>query len=394
MDLSPILNPLNDAQREAVTAPLAPVLVLAGAGSGKTRVLIHRIAWLIQTEGVSPHSILAVTFTNKAAGEMRGRVEQLLGTPGAALWLGTFHGIANRLLRLHWREAGLPQSFQILDAEDQLRLIKRLLKAQNLDENRWVPREVQYFINKHKDEGRRPKHVQGGGDPTQLQLVKLFEQYEEACARSGVIDFAELLLRAFELWRDQPEVLRHYRARFRHVLVDEFQDTNSIQYAWIRLLVGSEGAPFVVGDDDQSIYRWRGARVENLHKFREDFPHARLYRLDSRCRQRADREQLRAAGQDAVDQWSERRAGQALRGLQRARRSRFRGHPHPRVDAARWPAPRGGDPVSLQCAIAQFRRGTDHCAHALPCLRRPALLRARRDQGCAGVSAADRQSRR
>jgi DNA helicase-2/ATP-dependent DNA helicase PcrA len=253
MDLSPILNRLNDAQREAVTAPLVPVLVLAGAGSGKTRVLIHRIAWLIQAEGVSPHSILAVTFTNKAAGEMRGRVEQLLGIPGAALWLGTFHGIAHRLLRLHWREAGLPQSFQILDAEDQLRLIKKLLKAQNLDENRWVPREVQYFINKHKDEGRRPKNVAGGGDPTQLQLIKLYEQYEEACARSGVIDFAELLLRAFELWRDQPEVLRHYRNRFRHVLVDEFQDTNSIQYAWIRLLVGSEGAPFVVGDDDQCV---------------------------------------------------------------------------------------------------------------------------------------------
>jgi DNA helicase-2/ATP-dependent DNA helicase PcrA len=253
MDLSPILSPLNDAQREAVTAPLGPVLVLAGAGSGKTRVLIHRIAWLIQTEGVSPHSILAVTFTNKAAGEMRGRVEQLLGIPGSALWLGTFHGIAHRLLRLHWREAGLAQSFQILDAEDQLRLIKKLLKAQNLDENRWVPREVQYFINKHKDEGRRPVHVHGGGDPTQLQLIKLYEQYEEACKRSGVIDFAELLLRAFELWRDQPELLRHYRGRFRHVLVDEFQDTNSIQYAWIRLLVGSEGAPFVVGDDDQCL---------------------------------------------------------------------------------------------------------------------------------------------
>jgi DNA helicase II / ATP-dependent DNA helicase PcrA len=253
MDLSPILNPLNDAQREAVTAPLAPVLVLAGAGSGKTRVLIHRIAWLIETEGVSPHSILAVTFTNKAAGEMRGRVEQLLGIPGSALWLGTFHGIAHRLLRLHWREAGLAQGFQILDAEDQLRLIKKLLKSQNLDENRWVPRELQYFINKHKDEGRRPKHVAGGGDPTQLQLIKLYEQYEDACERSGVIDFAELLLRAFELWRDQPEVLRHYRARFRHVLVDEFQDTNSIQYAWIRLLVGSEGAPFVVGDDDQCV---------------------------------------------------------------------------------------------------------------------------------------------
>jgi DNA helicase-2/ATP-dependent DNA helicase PcrA len=287
MDLSPILNPLNDAQREAVTAPLLPVLVLAGAGSGKTRVLIHRIAWLIQTEGVSPHSILAVTFTNKAAGEMRGRVEQLLGGPGSALWLGTFHGIAHRLLRLHWREAGLPQGFQILDAEDQLRLIKKLLKSQNLDENRWVPREVQYFINKHKDEGRRPKHVAGGGDPTQLQLIKLYEQYEEACARSGVIDFAELLLRAFELWRDQPELLRHYRARFRHVLVDEFQDTNSIQYAWIRLLVGSEGAAFVVGDDDQSVYRFRGARVENLHKFREDFPHAKLFRLEQNYRSTA-----------------------------------------------------------------------------------------------------------
>ena len=287
MDLSPILNPLNDAQREAVTAPLVPVLVLAGAGSGKTRVLIHRIAWLIATEGVSPHSILAVTFTNKAAGEMRGRVEQLLGGPGSALWLGTFHGIAHRLLRLHWREAGLAQGFQILDAEDQLRLIKKLLKSQNLDENRWVPREVQYFINKHKDEGRRPKNVPGGGDPTQLQLIKLYEQYEEACARSGVIDFAELLLRAFELWRDQPELLRHYRARFRHVLVDEFQDTNSIQYAWIRLLVGSEGAAFVVGDDDQSVYRFRGARVENLHKFREDFPQGKLFRLEQNYRSTA-----------------------------------------------------------------------------------------------------------
>ena len=253
MDLSPILNPLNDAQREAVTAALGPVLVLAGAGSGKTRVLIHRIAWLIETEGVSPHSILAVTFTNKAAGEMRGRVEQLLGIPGSALWLGTFHGIAHRLLRLHWREAGLAQGFQILDAEDQLRLIKKLLKSQNLDETRWVPRELQYFINKHKDEGRRPQQVAGGNDPTQLQLIRLYEQYEQACTRSGVIDFAELLLRAFELWRDQPEVLRHYRARFRHVLVDEFQDTNSIQYAWIRLLVGSEGAAFVVGDDDQCV---------------------------------------------------------------------------------------------------------------------------------------------
>ena len=287
MDLSPILNPLNDAQRAAVTAPLGPVLVLAGAGSGKTRVLTHRIAWLITTEGVSPHGVLAVTFTNKAAAEMRGRVETLLGIPGSALWLGTFHGIAHRLLRMHWREAGLVQTFQILDSEDQLRLIKKLLKSQELDENRWIPREVQYFINKHKDEGRRPQHLKTGVDATEAQMIKLYAQYEENCARSGVIDFAELLLRAFELWRDQPELLRHYRARFRHVLVDEFQDTNAIQYAWIRLLVGSEGAPFVVGDDDQSIYRWRGARVENLHKFRDDFPQAKLCRLEQNYRSTA-----------------------------------------------------------------------------------------------------------
>src|SRR5580700_3626675 len=195
MDLSPILNPLNNAQREAVTAPLGPVLVLAGAGSGKTRVLIHRIAWLIETEGVSPHSILAVTFTNKAAGEMRGRVETLLGIPGAALWLGTFHGLAHRLLRLHWREANLPQSFQILDGEDQLRLIKKVVKALELDDSRWVPRDIQYFINKHKDEGRRPGQLHDGGDPTQQQLLRLYAEYEKACTRAGAVDFAELLLR-------------------------------------------------------------------------------------------------------------------------------------------------------------------------------------------------------
>ena len=284
MDLSPILNPLNDPQRTAVTAPVGPVLVLAGAGSGKTRVLTHRIAWLIQTGDASAYSVLAVTFTNKAAAEMRARVEKLLGVPGGALWLGTFHGIAHRLLRLHWREAGLVQSFQILDAEDQLRVIKKLLKAQNLDESRWIPRDIQYFINKHKDEGRRPQHLRSGADAAEAQLLKLYAQYEETCTRTGVIDFAELLLRAYELWRDQPQLLEHYRTRFRHVLVDEFQDTNAIQYAWIRLLVGAQGAPFVVGDDDQSIYRWRGARVENLHQFREDFPHAQLYRLEQNYR--------------------------------------------------------------------------------------------------------------
>jgi DNA helicase II / ATP-dependent DNA helicase PcrA len=284
MDVSPILSPLNDAQRAAVTAPLGATLVLAGAGSGKTRVLIHRIAWLIQAEGATPHGILAVTFTNKAAAEMRARVESLLGTSGGAMWLGTFHGLAHRLLRLHWREAGLPQSFQILDSEDQLRLIKKLVKALELDDTRFVPREVQYFINKHKDEGRRPAQLKDGGDPTERTLIRLYVEYEQVCARMGAVDFAELLLRAFELWRDQPELLRHYRARFPHVLVDEFQDTNSIQYAWIRLLIGTSGFPFVVADDDQSIYRWRGARVENLQKFRSDFPQAQLYKLEQNYR--------------------------------------------------------------------------------------------------------------
>jgi DNA helicase-2/ATP-dependent DNA helicase PcrA len=284
MDLSPILAPLNDAQREAVTAPVGPVLVLAGAGSGKTRVLTHRVAWLVQAEGASPHSILAVTFTNKAAGEMRARIEALLGVPGGALWIGTFHGIAHRLLRLHWREANLPQGFQILDGDDQLRIIKKLLKTQGLDDARWVPREVQYFINHNKDEGHRPKSLKDGNDPTRRQLIRLYQDYEDACQRAGVVDFAELLLRAFELWRDNPELVAHYRRRFRHVLVDEFQDTNSIQYGWLKLLSGADGAPFAVGDDDQSIYRWRGAKVENLQQFRRDYPTALLCRLEQNYR--------------------------------------------------------------------------------------------------------------
>ena len=284
MTLDPILEPLNEAQRAAVTAPLAPVLVLAGAGSGKTRVLTHRIAWLIEAQGASPHSVLAVTFTNKAAGEMRARVEHLLGTPPGTLWIGTFHGIAHRLLRRHWREAGLLEGFQILDGEDQQRLIKKLLKAQQLDESRWAPREIQWFINSNKDEGRRPKDLKAGNDPVRAQMIRLYGLYEEACARNGVLDFAELLLRAFELWRDQPALLAHYRQRFRHVLVDEFQDTNAIQYAWLRLIAGSDGHPYVVGDDDQSVYRWRGARVENLQQFQRDFAGSRLYRLEQNYR--------------------------------------------------------------------------------------------------------------
>jgi DNA helicase-2/ATP-dependent DNA helicase PcrA len=275
--------------------------VLAGAGSGKTRVLTHRIAWVIQAEGASPQGILAVTFTNKAAGEMRARVERLLAMPAAALWIGTFHGIAHRLLRIHWREAQLPQGFQIMDSEDQQRLIKKVIRGKELDETRWVPREVQWFINSNKEAGRRPARLADGGDPARRELIGLYAAYEEACARTGMVDFAELLLRAFELWRDNPQLLAHYRRRFRHVLVDEFQDTNDIQYAWIKLLAPPQlpaspdatngsahaaagGFPFVVGDDDQSVYSFRHARPENLQDFRRDYPQSLLFRLEQNYR--------------------------------------------------------------------------------------------------------------
>ncbi|MDR2215886.1 MAG: DNA helicase II [Nevskiaceae bacterium] len=284
MDLSPILNPLNDEQRAAVTAPLAPTLVLAGAGSGKTRVLTHRIAWAVAALDASPYNVLAVTFTNKAAAEMRHRIASLLGTPGNAMWVGTFHGIAHRLLRLHHALAGLPPGFQILDSEDQQRLIKKIIRAQQLDETRYVPRDVQYWINKLKDEGLRPGSVKPGNDPSQQMLAKLYAEYEDTCRRNGSVDFAELLLRAFELLRDNASLLAHYRERFTHLLVDEFQDTNAIQYAWTRLMAGAQGSPFVVGDDDQSIYRWRGARVENLRQFTRDYPGAQMFRLEQNYR--------------------------------------------------------------------------------------------------------------
>jgi DNA helicase-2/ATP-dependent DNA helicase PcrA len=284
MDVSHILAPLNDAQRQAVTAPLKPTLVLAGAGSGKTRVLTHRVEWLVQVEGVSPQGILAVTFTNKAAAEMRQRIETQLGLPSAPLWIGTFHGICHRLLRMHWREAGLPQGFQILDGEDQQRLVKKVIRGLDLDDTRWIPREVAWFINAQKDEGLRPRHLRDDGDATRRQMIRLYEAYEDACRRNGVVDFAELLLRSHEILREVPGLGDHYRARFGHVLVDEFQDTNTIQYEWMKQLVGATSVPYVVGDDDQSIYRWRGARVENLQQFRRDFHDVQLFRLEQNYR--------------------------------------------------------------------------------------------------------------
>ena len=287
MDVSDLLDPLNDAQREAVSAPLGRTLVLAGAGSGKTRVLVHRAAWLARVEGASPYSVLAVTFTNKAAGEMRGRIEALLGFSAAGMWVGTFHGLCHRLLRRHARDAGLPETFQILDSEDQRRLIKRVLRALEIDESRWPVKQVQGFINGHKDEGQRPDDIGEGNDPYTDRMVRIYRAYQQACDRGGQVDFAELLLRAFETLRKTPGLLAHYREQFRHVLVDEFQDTNRIQYAWLQLLIGTDADAFVVGDDDQSIYGWRGARVENIRRFAEDYPDTRTVRLEQNYRSTA-----------------------------------------------------------------------------------------------------------
>ncbi|HEY5623810.1 MAG TPA: DNA helicase II [Gammaproteobacteria bacterium] len=284
MDVTEIIDPLNEAQREAVTAPHRPTLVLAGAGSGKTRVLVHRIAWLIRVDGIAPQELLAVTFTNKAAAEMRQRIEALLGFPTRHFWIGTFHGLAHRLLRIHWSEAGLAEGFQIMDSADQLRMVRRLLRDLQLDENEWDPKEIQWFINAQKDEGLRPQRVDDEGNAGRRQLIDLYARYEKLCADSSVVDFAELLLRSLELLRDNPELLAQYQARFRHLLVDEFQDTNAIQYEWLRLFAGAAGIPFVVGDDDQSIYRWRGARVENLFSFQKHYPETEVVRLEQNYR--------------------------------------------------------------------------------------------------------------
>ncbi|HQY36970.1 MAG TPA: 3'-5' exonuclease [Pseudomonadota bacterium] len=284
MDVSHLLDSLNPAQREAVTAEPGHYLVLAGAGSGKTRVLVQRIAWLTEVLRFSPWSVLAVTFTNKAAGEMRGRAEGLMPHGARGLTVGTFHGIAHRLLRQHWREAGLSETFQILDADDQVRLVKRTITALGVDEGRFPPRQATWFINAAKDEGKRPDGIDPGYNPSTRTLVDIYRAYEDACKRAGLVDFAELLLRVHELFLRDDKLLAHYRGRYQHLLIDEFQDTNTIQYAWIRVLAGETAKVFVVGDDDQAIYGWRGAKVENVQQFLRDFPGARTLRLEQNYR--------------------------------------------------------------------------------------------------------------
>jgi DNA helicase-2/ATP-dependent DNA helicase PcrA len=350
-----LLESLNEEQRAAVTAPIGPVLVLAGAGSGKTRVLTHRAAWLIVEHGVSPHGLMAVTFTNKAASEMRGRIETLLGMPADALWIGTFHGLSHRMLRRHWREARLPPSFQIIDEDDQQRLVRKIIREQNLDEQHWVPREIQGFINSNKDEGRRAKHLGDRGDPTRKQLIRLYTLYEQRCEQAGVVDFAELLLRTLETLRDVPDLRAYYQERFRHLLVDEFQDTNGVQYEWIKELVGKTGAPFAVGDDDQAIYRWRGARVENMQHFRRDYG-AAVYKLERNYRST----QVILAAANAVIARNSDRLGKEL-----------------------WTSVKGGEPIRVYAAFNErdesdfvIDRLRDHARRGLPLSAAAVLYRS------------------
>lgn len=281
--MSDLLNNLNQPQLQAVTLPSVHALILAGAGSGKTRVLTTRIAWLISTSQVGPHGVLAVTFTNKAAKEMTARLSSLVPINVRGMWIGTFHGLCNRLLRAHYREAGLPQTFQILDSADQLAMVKRLLKNLNIDDEKYPPRELCHFINAHKEQGVRAGQAEVYDNYTQKR-VEIYAEYEAQCNREGVVDFAELLLRCYELLQRNEPLRAHYQQRFRHILVDEFQDTNVLQYAWLKLLAGGGASVFAVGDDDQSIYRFRGAEVGNMRDFEREYAGPNIIRLEQNYR--------------------------------------------------------------------------------------------------------------
>ena len=283
MDSQTLLTNLNNKQLEAVTLPHQSALILAGAGSGKTRVLTTRIAWLIQTGQVSPMGLMAVTFTNKAAKEMLTRLTAMLPINTRGMWAGTFHGLCNRLLRAHYREAGLPSTFQILDTADQLSSIKRLMRAMNVDDEKYPPKQVQGYINSCKEEGLRA-HAVDAYDAHSQKLREIYEEYDKQCNREGVADFAELLLRCYELLERDANIRGHYQRRFKYILVDEFQDTNRLQYLWLKLLAGNDNCMFAVGDDDQSIYGFRGARVGNMQDFERDFKIEHIVKLEENYR--------------------------------------------------------------------------------------------------------------
>lgn len=284
MDVSYLIDGLNDHQRAAVSAPEQNMLVLAGAGSGKTRVLTHRIAWLMQVNQIPTYGILAVTFTNKAAKEMRGRIADICPQQIGSMWIGTFHGIAHRLLRLHHQEANLPEQFQIIDSDDQQKMVKRIIKSLGLDEKYYPAKELQWYINDKKDEGLRAKHIDPGFGIQDKHRLQVYQAYEAACQLAGLVDFAELLLRAHELLLNNAALLLHYQQRFQHVLVDEFQDTNKLQYAWLTLLTDNNNYLTIVGDDDQSIYGWRGADIENIQRFLKEKTSPVTIRLEQNYR--------------------------------------------------------------------------------------------------------------
>lgn len=284
MDISQLLDPLNTEQRQAVSSEPTHMRVLAGAGSGKTRVLVHRIAWLIQIEQVAPFNLLAVTFTNKAAREMRQRILDMVGPSANAMWIGTFHSLGHRLLRLHWQEAQLEKQFQILDADDQLRMVKRIIRDLELDDNKFPPKQAQGFINRHKESRIRPQHLAHPQSDFEYVMQRVYKRYHTICEQSSLVDFTELLLRSYELWQTHPALREHYQKRFRHILIDEFQDTNTLQYLWIKAITRGDNNVMIVGDDDQSIYSWRGARVDNMYAFEKDFQPCQTIRLEQNYR--------------------------------------------------------------------------------------------------------------
>ncbi|MXP67650.1 DNA helicase II [Pantoea sp. Aalb] len=339
MQVNELIKNLNNKQREAVMAPRRNILVLAGAGSGKTRVLAYRIAWLLSVEHCSPYSIMAVTFTNKAAEEMRKRINCLIGNNKIGMWIGNFHGLAHHLLRIHHLDAGLPNDFQILDEEDQLRLLKRLIKDMNLDERKWPAHQLMWYINGKKDKGLRPNHITNYRNLAEKTWVYIYEIYQETCNRAGLVDFSELLLRTHELWLNKPKILNQYRKRFSNILVDEFQDTNNIQYAWIKILAGDTGRVIIVGDDDQSIYGWRGAQVANIQHFLNDFPNTKTIRLEQNYR--STNNILRAA--NALIENNNDRLGKKL-----------------------WTDGSDGDLISLYCALNEL----DEARFVINCIKK------------------------
>ena len=284
MDVSYILDELNPIQREAVTDESPHSLILAGAGSGKTKVITHKVAWLSSVKGINPMSLLTVTFTNKAAKEMRGRIENILEENLNQMWCGTFHGIFHKMLKIHWQDANLIKDFSVIDSEDQVRVLKRVIQGMNLDLETWQPKDTQWFINKQKDEGKRKASLSMNATFVEEKMVDIMDEYQKTCDREGLVDFAEILIRSFELLDKNNELLKHYQDRFQHILVDEFQDTNEIQYLLLKKLVGKNGSMTVVGDDDQSIYSWRGAKSTNLKRFTKDFSKVKTIKLEQNYR--------------------------------------------------------------------------------------------------------------